>query len=116
MAATAQDASAPLRGPEKKDEDRDEEGRAAPRSKILHEHRPRSARLPLVGSCRLVSHAYLGGPNPLPHPPSQFIAHHGDPWLMMLPIGRTMPCVSQSCYPAFQPPQQRRQCPVLRGA
>jgi hypothetical protein len=27
MASTAQDASAPLRGPEKKDEDRDEDGK-----------------------------------------------------------------------------------------
>ena len=30
MAATAQDASAPLRGPEKKDEDRDEDGAHPP--------------------------------------------------------------------------------------
>ncbi len=45
MAATAQDASAPLRGPEKKDEDRDEEGGPTLRSEILREHRARSARL-----------------------------------------------------------------------
>ncbi len=39
MAATAQDASAPLRGPEKKDEDRDEEGAALERPEILRERR-----------------------------------------------------------------------------
>ena len=38
MAATAQDASAPLRGPEKKDEDRDEDGklRAMESLALLH--------------------------------------------------------------------------------
>ena len=40
MAATAQDASAPLRGPEKKDEDRDEEGATLRRPKILRECSP----------------------------------------------------------------------------
>ena len=37
MASTAQDASAPLRGPEKKDEDRDEDGELALR-KLLRMH------------------------------------------------------------------------------
>ena len=50
MAATAQDASAPLRGPEKKDEDRDEEGGAILHSEIPREHCWRSAPLHVLES------------------------------------------------------------------
>lgn len=38
MAATAQDASAPLKGPDKKDEDRDEESKLRYRMRLVQQH------------------------------------------------------------------------------
>ena len=66
MAATAQDASAPLRGPEKKDEDRDEEGAASARSEILRECCARSGLLAMPNRRSYASHAILDArPTPL---------------------------------------------------
>ena len=66
MAATAQDASAPLRGPEKKDEDRDEEGGAPFLSEILREHHSRSSR----STCFKQWIAYIGCTSVGPPPPN----------------------------------------------
>ena len=77
MAATAQDASAPLRGPEKKDEDRDEEGAALARPKILRERRPRSAHLIMSGRCRCASEVVCAAwPPPRPFGARQAAQRH----------------------------------------
>lgn len=66
MAATAQDASAPLRGPDKKDEDRDEDSKH-PIDLCLH------AALPAIAFGRIVHKAAL-----LHWPSKDNVSSHAD--------------------------------------